>query len=75
MPVECLHTMQTHRIQMQFGFIINYVMIIGLIILMLRIIRHATDQITTHDIRGQNSPSKDIHIRGYRCAKNETFRL
>jgi hypothetical protein len=67
--------MQIHRIQMQFGFIITYVMIIGLIILMLRIIRHTADKITTHDIREQNSPSKDVHIRGYRCTKNETFRL
>ena len=60
---------------MQFGFIFNYVMIIGLIIIMLRVIRHAADQIAIHDTRDKNSPSKDIHIRGHRCEKNETFRL
>jgi hypothetical protein len=75
MPVECLHTMQTHRIQMQFGFIINYVIIVGLIILMLRVIRRTADQIAIHDTREQNSLSKDIHIRGHRCEKNDTFRL
>lgn len=67
--------MQTHRIQMQFGFIFNYVMIVGLIIIMLRVIRQAADQIATRDTIGQKSRSKDIHIRGYRCEKNETFRL
>ena len=74
MPAECLHIMQTHRIQMQVGFIFNYVMIIGLIILMLRVTRHVADQVTTHNMRGHNSPSKDIHIRWsiYRCEKNET---
>jgi hypothetical protein len=59
---------------MQFGFIFNYVMIVGIIIVMMRVIRHAADQVTTQNMRLQNSPSKDIHIRWsiYRCEKNET---
>jgi hypothetical protein len=64
-----------HKIAMLLRFIINYVIIVGLIILMLRVIRRITDQIAIHDTRDRNSLSKDIHIRGHRCEKNDTFRL
>jgi len=64
-----------YKIVMLLRFIINYVIIVGLIILMLRVIRRTADQIVIHETREQNSLSKDIHIRGHRCEKNDTFRL
>ena len=64
-----------YKIAMLLRFIINYVIIVGLIILMLRVIRRTADQIAIHDTRDRNSLSKDIHIRGHRCEKNDTFRL
>ena len=46
MPVECIHPIHSHTITMLLGFIFNYIMVIGLIILMLRVIRNTADQIT-----------------------------